>query len=72
MQTMTIKIPEPMLAELEQLAQHNERSKSYYVRKAIAQLLEDMEDIRIAEERLADGEELIPFSVILRENGLDH
>ena len=72
MQTITIKVPENMLHDLEQLAQHNERSKSYFVRKAIAQMLEDAEDIRIAEERLNDGEVLIPFSEIIRRNRLDN
>jgi predicted DNA-binding protein len=72
MQTLTVKLPETLVEKLEYYAELNERSKSYYVRKALAQLLEDLEDVRIAEERLANEKELIPFSEIIKKNGLDN
>lgn len=71
MQTLTVKLPEPMMQALEALAREEERSKGYYVRKALTRLLEDMEDIRIAEERLRDGEPGIPFEEVMRRNGLE-
>ncbi len=54
MQTITVKVPDDMAKFLEKLAKEEERSKSYYIRKAIAQYLEDMADIRAAKRALAE------------------
>ena len=49
-----IRIPEEMNERLRRLAAETGRSKSYYIRKALAQGLEDMEDAYLADERLTE------------------
>ncbi|MGH7240383.1 MAG: type II toxin-antitoxin system RelB family antitoxin [Candidatus Saccharimonadales bacterium] len=49
-----IRIPEEMDERLRRLAAETGRSKSYYVRRALVQGLEEMEDAYIADERLAE------------------
>lgn len=68
MQTITVKIPDDMAKFLEQLAAEEERSKSYYIRKAIARHLEDLADIRVAKQRR--HEKSTPLEQVMRENGL--
>ena len=69
MQTITVKIPDDMAKFLEKLAKEEERSKSYYIRKAIAQYAEDLADIYVAKKRRK--EKTIPFEEVMRRNGLE-
>ncbi len=48
-----IRIPEEIDERLRRLAAETGRSKSYYIRKALTQNLEDMEDAYLSDERLA-------------------
>ncbi len=41
----SIRLPEGMARRLEELAATTKRSKSYYVKEALATYLEDLEDI---------------------------
>lgn len=70
MQTVTVKIPDDMAKFLEKLAKEEERSKSYYIRKAIASYLEDMADLYVAKKRLAKKGRTYTLEEIARENGL--
>jgi RHH-type rel operon transcriptional repressor/antitoxin RelB len=57
---LAIRLPQTIEKRLEKLAKKTGRTKSYYVREAILQHLDDLEDIYLAEERLArirSGEE---------------
>lgn len=49
-----VRISEEIDARLRRLAAETGRSKSYYVRKALTQSIDDMEDIYLADERLAE------------------
>lgn len=49
---LAIELPPQVESRLEILAAKTGRSKEEYAREAITQLLEDLEDIEIAEERL--------------------
>lgn len=49
-----VRTPEDIDARLRRLAAEPGHSKSYYVRKALTQALEDMEDAYLADERLAE------------------
>lgn len=56
---LSVRLPEDLEKRLEALAKATGRSKTYYVREALIQKLEDMEDIYMAEavlERIASGE----------------
>ena len=54
MTAISLRLPEEIGARLETLAEQTGRSKTFYVREAILRHLEDLEDIYIAEQRLAD------------------
>ena len=68
MQTITVKLPDDLVEFLGKIAAEEERSKSYYIRKAITQYMEDLADIRVAMKRR--GEKTIPLEQVMRENGL--
>jgi RHH-type transcriptional regulator, rel operon repressor / antitoxin RelB len=71
---LSVRLPEDIEKRLEALAKATGRSKTYYVREALIQKLEDMEDIYLAEavmERIASGEEkTYPLADVERELGL--
>ena len=71
--TIAVRLPEEIASELEEVARETGRSKSYYVREALIQYLEDRADyldaVRILEK--SKGQKRIPFEQIKRELGLD-
>lgn len=50
--TTTIRLPEELDARLAKLAAVTHRAKSFYIREAIKQYLDDMEDAYIALDRI--------------------
>src|ERR1700730_3928339 len=73
-QMLAIRLPQSIEKRLEKLARRTGRTKSYYVREAILQHLEDLEDVYLAEgalERIRSGEEeTIPLKDALKRHGL--
>lgn len=73
---MTIRLPEKMDKRLSQLAKETHRTKSYYVKQAIEEFLEEREDYLLAlaaMERYERGEEkAIPFEEILKKYGIEN
>ena len=71
---ISVRLGEELEQRLEALAKATGRSKTYYVREALIQKLEDMEDLYLAEavmERIASGEEkTTPLADLERELGL--
>ncbi len=71
---LAIRLPQAMEKRLERLARRTGRTKSFYVREAILQHLEDLEDIYLAEntlERVRTGEErTVPLKNVLKRHGL--
>ncbi len=51
---LAIRLPEEIESRLDHLAQVTGRSKSFYVREAILEHLDDLEDVYLAEQRLID------------------
>ena len=51
---MSVRIPEPMAKELDQVAKSTERSRSYHVQKALESYSEEQADLQIALDRLRD------------------
>jgi|APFre7841882724_1041349.scaffolds.fasta_scaffold11492_3 RHH-type rel operon transcriptional repressor/antitoxin RelB len=70
---LSIRLDDDLAARLERLARLTGRSKSFYVKQAIEQHIEDLEDLYTAQrvlERIADGRErLIPLEQLERELG---
>jgi len=70
---LAIRLPDEIEKRLEELAKKTGRTKSYYVRQAILEYLEDMEDYYLAEERLKSFNEAntIPLEEIMKRYGLE-
>jgi len=72
---LAIRLPATIEKRLERLAKRTGRTKTYYAREAILQHLEDLEDIYLAEKRLADirsgRTETIPLEEVVRRYGLE-
>jgi RHH-type rel operon transcriptional repressor/antitoxin RelB len=51
---LAIRLPPELEQRLDALARRTGRSKSYYVREAIAGYMDDLEDLYLAERRLED------------------
>ena len=73
---ITIRLPEKMEQRLSQLAKDTHRSKSYYVKRAIEEFLEEQEDYLIAlsrMERIESGEDkAIPFEKLVEKYKKEH
>jgi len=71
---LSIRLDDDLAARLERLARVTGRSKSFYVKQAIEDHIEDLEDLYIAQkvlDRIADGRErLIPLEDLERELGM--
>ena len=72
---LAIRLPEAIEKRLERLARRTGRTKSFYVREAILEHLDDLEDVYLAEkalERIRRGDErTIPLEDALRRHGLE-
>lgn len=51
---LAIRLPADIEGRLDALAKATGRTKTFYAREAILEHLEDMEDLYLAEQRLAD------------------
>lgn len=71
---LSVRLPEELEQRLEALAKATGRSKTYYVREALIEKIEYLEDLYLAEsvmERLASGEEkTTSLADVERELGL--
>ena len=73
--TYSIRLPHEIENRLEKLSTQTGRSKSFYVKEAILEHLDDIEDIYLAEKRLEDiraGRTLtIPLQEVMKKYGMD-
>ena len=74
-QPVSIRLDDDLDARLARIARLTGRSKSFYLRQALAEQIEDLEDLflsRTVANRVADGRErLIPLDALERELGVD-
>jgi RHH-type rel operon transcriptional repressor/antitoxin RelB len=72
---LAIRLPQSIEKRLEKLARRTGRTKTYYVREAILQHLDDLEDIYFAEQALervrSDEERTVPLKDVLKRHGLE-
>ncbi|HET7841981.1 MAG TPA: DUF6290 family protein [Terriglobia bacterium] len=72
---LAIRLPQSVEKRLEKLARRTGRTKTFYVREAILEHLEDLEDTYMAEralERIRRGEErTIPLEDVVKRHGMD-
>jgi RHH-type rel operon transcriptional repressor/antitoxin RelB len=71
---LAIRLPQGIEKRLEKLARRTGRTKTFYVRQAILEHLQDLEDLYLAEralERIQSGEEhAIPLSAAMKRHGV--
>ena len=71
---LAIRLPQSIEKRLEKLARRTGRTKTFYVREAILEHLDDLEDLYAAEralKRIRSGEEqAIPLEDALKRHGL--
>lgn len=70
---LAVRLSDDIEERLEKLAKKTGRTKSYYVRQAIIEYLEDLEDYYLAEERLKsfDESKTIPLEEITKQYDLE-
>ena len=71
---LAIRLDKKTEDRLARLARRTGRTKTYYAREAILEHLEDLEDIYLAEQRLADIHagrvKTIPLEEVMKEYGM--
>lgn len=71
---IAVRVPQEIEKRLESLAKRTGRTKTYYVREAILEHLDDLEDLYLAEKVLEDiragREKVIPLEDVERKYGL--
>lgn len=68
---LAVRLPEKLEHKLENLVEETGRSKSYYVRQAIEEFLEDREDYLIAVSRLEKKNSRLTIEEMEKRLGLD-
>ena len=73
--TYSIRLPHEIEDRLETLAMRTGRSKSFYVKEAIIEHLDDIEDVYLAEKRLEDiragRTQTIPLQEVMKRYDMD-
>jgi predicted DNA-binding protein len=67
----TIQIPDEIMHSYEDRARATGFDTETLIREALIEKLEDLHDIQVAEERLADPQPTLSFDEVKRDLGLD-
>lgn len=71
---ISIRLPEEVESRLSQLANLTGRSKTFYIREAIVEHLDDMEDLYMAERELeeirAGRARTVPLEEVMKRYGM--
>lgn len=72
---LAIRLPAEIETRLEALVQATGRTKTFYVREAILEHLDDLEDLYLAEQRLQDHQAgkttATPLGAVMKRYGLE-
>lgn len=72
---LAIRLPAEVEARLGALAKATGRTKTFYVREAILEHLDDLEDLYLAEQRLIDiragKTQTVPLKDVMKRYGMD-
>lgn len=73
---LAVRLPAEIETRLDNLARSTGRTKSFYVREAILEHMDDMEDLYLAEKRLEDiragRSKTIPLEEVMKQYGLEN
>lgn len=68
---LAVRLPESIEDRLTALAKATGRTKTFYVREAILEHLDDLEDLYLAENRLAKNRPARPLEDVMKRYGLE-
>ena len=72
---LAVRLPPLIEARLDALAKATGRTKTYYVREAILEHLDDLEDLYLAEQRLIDiragKTQTVPLEEVMKRYGVE-
>ena len=68
---LTVRLTPTLEKRLARLSKRTGRAKSYYVKHALAEFLDEQEDYLVAMSRLQDDFESIPLKDVVKRLGLD-
>ncbi|NLY26127.1 MAG: TraY domain-containing protein [Alcaligenaceae bacterium] len=72
---LAIRLPSEIESRLEALAKATGRTKTFYVREAILEHLDDLEDLYLAEQRLLDiragRSQTVPLEEVMKRYGME-
>ncbi len=72
MTMISVRIPEDLNKRLETLSHELDRKKSYLIRQAVEEFLEEREDYLVALARLGKNEKEYTLEEVEKKLGLDH
>ena len=74
--SISVTFADGMYAKLSELAKHFKRTEDDLINKALVQYLEDLEDIKDAEEAIAryeaSGRRGVPIEEVMAKNGIPY
>lgn len=70
LKALPVKVPEEIYNRLANLANKTHRTKTFYVREALLNYLEDLEDTYLAVERLKEPGKNITMEEVIRDMNL--
>jgi RHH-type rel operon transcriptional repressor/antitoxin RelB len=68
---LTVRLSPELETRLSKLAKRTGRPKAHYVKRALAEFLDEQEDYLIAVSRLEDDLPAVPLSKVVKQLGLD-
>jgi RHH-type rel operon transcriptional repressor/antitoxin RelB len=74
--SISIRLPQDIETRLDELARLTGRSKTFYMREAILEHLDDLEDRYLAEKRLEDiragKTKTVPLEDVMKHHGVEY
>lgn len=69
---LAVRLPSELEERLALLASKTGRTKTFYVREAVARFIDDLEDYYLAEERMSrySKDETVPLAEVMKRYGL--
>ncbi len=71
LKALPVKVPEEIYNRLTKLANKTHRTKTFYVREALLNYLEDLEDTYLAVERLEHPSKIYSMAEVVKELGFN-
>jgi len=65
---VSIRLPEPLAKELDEVSRATERPRSFHIQKALEAYVDEMADAQIALDRMRDPKDVIVSSTNLRKS----